>query len=311
MSHTEISFSKEVKEELLKNIPMARHCRIAEIAVIVSCAGKLSGDTLVVKSDNERITQKYFTLLKKTFNIIPDAFEEKGFFVVSVDKKEDVLTILQAVNILGSDSSYIYHKGIIASHLIKSSCCKRAFLKNAFVFFGTINSPSKSSHLEFVCDNEEYAKQIVKELAYFEIEAKIGLRKNKFHVVYLKDARQIGDFLRLIEANVATMEFENSLILREIANKTNRIVNCEVANSAKQINAAYKQLDDINYLNECIGLSNLPDTLRSVAEARLENPEVGLKELGELMKPPLGKSGVNHRLRKISEMAQQHREKNA
>ena len=131
MSHTEISFSKEVKEELLKNIPMARHCRIAEIAVIVSCAGKVVNDTLVVRSDNERITQKYFTLLKKTFNIIADAFEEKGFFVVSVEKKEDVLTILQAVNILGSDSSYIYHKGIIASHIIKSGCCKRAFLKNA------------------------------------------------------------------------------------------------------------------------------------------------------------------------------------
>ena len=311
MPNGELSFSMEVKEELIKSIPQARHCRIAEIAVIISCIGNIGTDSLVIRTDNERIAQKYFTLLKKTFNIISDAFEEKGFFVVSVNKREDVIEILQAVKILNADLSPCFYKGLVPSHLLKNSCCKRSFLKNAFIFFGSVNSPSKSSHLEFAVENEEYAKQIVRELSYFEIEAKIGIRKNKFHVVYLKDGQKIGDFLRVVEANVAIMEFENSLILREIANKTNRIVNCEVANSAKQINAAYKQIDDINYLNECIGLSNLPETLRSIAEVRLENPDVGLKELGELMKPPLGKSGVNHRLRKISEMAQKHRDKNA
>ena len=311
MSDSLTSFSMEVKDELINNFPQQRHCRIAQIAVIIAMAGTITPNSVIVRSDNERITQKYFTLLKKTFNIIADAFEQKGFFEVSVNKKEEVLEILQAVKVLDSEGNPDYHKGVVASVLLKSSCCKRVFLRSAFTMFGSVNAPDKGSHLEFVCDSEGKAKQITRELSYFDINAKIGLRKNRFYVVYIKDGNSISEFLRVAQANVATMNYENSLILREIANKTNRRVNCEVANSEQQINSSYKQIDDINYLNECIGLSNLPDTLRSVAEARLENPDVGLKELGELMKPPLGKSGVNHRLRRISELAQKHREKDA
>ncbi|MBO4309636.1 MAG: DNA-binding protein WhiA [Lachnospiraceae bacterium] len=310
MSGSATSFSNKVKEELLKNIPRQRHCSIAQIAVIIAAAGKITPNSLVVKSDNERIAQKYFTLLKKTFNINSDAFKDKGFFGVSVSRKEDVYEILQAVKILNANGNPNYFKGIVSDVLLKTGCCKREFLKMAFVMFGTVNAPEKGSHLEFVCENEEHADQIIRDLAYFEVKAKKGIRKNRF-VVYLKDKAQIADFLRVVEANVATMNYEHTLIVREIANNTNRAVNCEVANSQKKINAALKQIEDINYLNECIGLSNLPDTLKGVAMARIENPDVGLKELGELMKPPLGKSGVNHRLRKISELAQKHREKDA
>ena len=310
MAGSATSFSMEVKEELLKNTPRQRHCAITQTAMIIAGAGRIRPDSLVVESDNERITQKYFTLLKKTFNINSDAFEEKGFFVVSVTKMEDALEILQAVKILNAKGNPIYCKGIIPDVLLKAGCCKREFLKDAFLFFGTVSAPDKGSHLEFVLDSEEHAAQVIRELAYFEINAKKGIRKNKY-VVYLKDGAQIADFLRVVEANVATMKYEHSLIVREIANNTNRAVNCEVANSQKKINAAYKQIEDINYLNECIGISNLPETLQGIAMARLENPDVGLKELGELMKPPLGKSGVNHRLRKISELAQKHRGRDA
>ena len=310
MSGSATSFSNKVKEELLKNIPRQRHCSIAQIAVIIAAAGKITPNSLVVKSDNERIAQKYFTLLKKTFNINSDAFKDKGFFGVSVSRKEDVYEILQAVKILNANGNPNYFKGIVPDVLLKTGCCKREFLKMAFVMFGTVNAPEKGSHLEFVCENEEHADQIIRDLAYFEVKAKKGIRKNRF-VVYLKDKSQIADFLRVVEANVATMNYEHTLIVREIANNTNRAVNCEVANSQKKINAALKQIEDINYLNECIGLSNLPETLQCVALARLENPDVGLQELGRLMKPPLGKSGVNHRLRKISELAEKQRAKDA
>ena len=168
----------------------------------------------------------------------------------------------------------------------------------------------KGAHLEFFCSNEEHANQIFKTLEYFNIKAKKTTRR-KYHVVYLKDTEQIADFLRVVEANVATMKYEEKLIYREIRNQINRTNNCEVANSQKLIEAAQKQIKDINYLNECIGLSNLPETLQSVALARLENPDVGLQELGRLMKPPLGKSGVNHRMRKITELAEQQRAKDA
>ncbi|MBR4412933.1 MAG: DNA-binding protein WhiA [Lachnospiraceae bacterium] len=312
MSGNVSSFSMEVKDELLKNTPKARHCAIAQTAVIIAGAGRITPDSLIVETDNVRIKEKYFTLLKKTFNINVDAFEEKGLFAVPVTQQDKVLEILQAVKILDATGMPNYYKGIIPDVLIKSGCCKREFLKCAFVFFGTINSPEKGSHLEFVCSNEEQANQVVRTLEYFNIKAKKTTRRNgRQHVVYLKDGEQIADFLRVVEANVATMKYEDKLIYREIANHINRTNNCEVANSQKKIDAAYKQIEDINYLNECIGLSNLPETLQCVALARLENPDVGLQELGRLMKPPLGKSGVNHRLRKISELAEKQRAKDA
>lgn len=299
-----------IKDELIQNIPSARHCKIAEIAVIVACFGVISPQALTIRTENERIAQKYFTLLKKTFNINADAFEKKGFFEVIVSKEEDVLMILQAVRILNSVGLPQTSEGLVSEVLLKSGCCKRSFIKTAFLCLGSMSDPNKGNHLEFVCDKEGFANQIISNLAYFEIEARISIRKNKYFVVYLKDGDKLGDLLRVMETPVAIMEFENSVILREITNKTNRQRNCDYANTTKSVNTALKQIEDINYLNECIGISNLPATLAEVAAARLENPDVGLKELGELMTPPLGKSGVNHRLRKICEMAQKHRESN-
>lgn len=306
----QISFSMLVKNELVKNIPSQRHCRIAELSVLIASYGTINGNSLLFKSDNEKIAQKYFTLLKKTFNICADAFENKGFFAVEVKNQDDIVIVLQAVKIFNTRLEVQNYDGIVPNVLIKNECCRRSFVKTAFLCYGTISDPTKGAHLEYVFNKEAHANQLIEVLKTMDISAKLSIRKNKRYVVYVKEREDVGDFLRMTEASVAIMEFENTMIKREIANNQNRINNCDVANSGKQIDAAQKQLDDIEYLNECIGLSNLPDTLRSVAEARLENPDVGLKELGELMKPPLGKSGVNHRLRKISEMAQKHREKN-
>lgn len=309
MSNNRNSFSMDVKEEILKNIPQARHCKIAEIAVIIACNGKVKNDSLVVGSDNERIIQKYFTLLKKTFNINADALENKGFFEVTLKNPDEVAEVLQAVKIL--DARKIPQKcdGLIADVLLKNSCCKKSFIKMVFLLSGSMSDPKKGAHLEFVLDRESHAVQVIECLEELELKAKLIIRKNKY-VVYMKDSNNVGDFLRLMEAPIATMEYENLMILREIANTANRRNNCDVANISRAVAAADKQIDDINFLNNHVGLSNLPDALRVVAEARIENPEVGLKELGELMRPPLGKSGVNHRLRKLSEMARRIRENN-
>lgn len=309
MQNNKVSFSIKVKEEIINNFPAQRHCRIAEIASIIACSGRITPNALIVECENERITQKYFTLLKKTFNIKFDAFEQKGLFSVVVKNKEDVLTILQAVNILNGACEYQPIKGLVSDVLLKNSCCKRAFLKTVFQFIGTVSDPLKSKQLEYVCTNENHANQIMRILNYFELDAKINVRRNKYYVVYVRSKTAVGDFLRIVEAPLATIEYEQAMVLKEVANKTNRQNNCDVANSAKAIDAAYKQLEDIKYLNECIGLENLSEQLQSVAKIRLENPDLGLKDLGELMTPPLGKSGVNHRLRKISELAQKYREK--
>lgn len=309
MQNNKVSFSIKVKDEMLNSFPNARHCRIVEIASIYACAGRIEHDTLIVECENERITQKYFTLLRKTFNINSSAFENKGLFGVSVTDKNDAITILQAIGLLNGAGEGQNIKGLVSDVLLKNACCKRAFLKTVFQFIGTVSDPSKAKHFEYVCTNEDHAKQIMKILNYFELDAKINLRRNKYYVVYVQNKTAVGDFLRIVEAPIATLEYEHTMVLKEVANRTNRQNNCEVANSEKTIVAAYNQLEDINYLNECIGLDNLSEQLQEIARLRLENPGLGLKDLGELMTPPLGKSGVNHRLRKISELAQKYREK--
>ena len=160
--------------------------------------------------------------------------------------------------------------------------------------------------LEFVCPSEAKAEQLVQILADFNIEGKVILRK-KYYVVYLKEGESIVDLLNVCEAPVALMEFENLRILKEMRNSINRRVNCEAANITKTVNAAARQIEDIEYIRDHGGLDRLPPNLKQMAEVRLENPDMPLKELGECLDPPVGKSGVNHRLRKLSEYAERLR----
>ncbi len=165
-----------------------------------------------------------------------------------------------------------------------------------------MSDPAKGYHLEFDCDNAEKARQLQELIRGFDIEARI-IRRKKYHVVYLKEGAGIVDLLNVCEAPVSLMNMENLRIIKEMRNSVNRRVNCETANIAKTVNAAARQLEDIEYIRIHYGFQNLPDTLREMAEVRLEYPDVPLKELGEYFTPVLGKSGVNHRLRKLSELA--------
>ena len=169
-----------------------------------------------------------------------------------------------------------------------------------------MSNPQKGYHLEFVCEYEAQARQIRQVICSFEIEAKI-VRRKKYYVVYLKEGAGIVELLNVCEAYISLMNLENMRILKEMRNSVNRRVNCETANIAKTVSAAARQVEDIEYIRKYYGFQNLPETLRQMAEIRLENPDVTLKELGELFDPPLGKSGVNHRLRKLSELAEEIR----
>ncbi|MCM1185591.1 MAG: DNA-binding protein WhiA [Lachnoclostridium sp.] len=283
-----MSFSKEVKEELEKIISPARHCRIAELAAIWSFCGQYGRDKegrflIGFQTENETVIRKGFTLLKKTYNIDTDV-------IISDEQMEGILQKL------GNPRRPISHL------LIKNSCCQRAFLRGAFLSIGSISDPRKSYHLEFVCTDEDKARQIQSVIQGFGIDAKIVLRK-KYYVVYLKEGESIVDLLNVCEAHVSLMKLENLRIVKEVRNSINRRVNCETANITKTVTAAARQVEDIEYLRDYYGFQNLPDSLRQMAEARLEYPDVSLKELGECLDPPIGKSGVNHRLRKLSELA--------
>lgn len=288
-----MSFSSEVKGELAKHISPARHCQLAELAAMMNFCGQYGRDAegnyaLGFQSENEAVRRKGFTLLRKTFNINTDA----------VISEEQLLAILQKS---GSPAGPVSHL------LIKNACCKRAFLRGAFLSSGSMSDPEKSYHLEFVCTDDGQAKQLQKVLKDFDIEARIIIRK-KYHVVYLKDGEGIVELLNVCEAPVSLMKLENLRILKEMRGSVNRRVNCETANISKTVNAASRQIEDIQYIRDCYGLENLPMNLRQMARARLNNPEASLKELGEYLDPPVGKSGVNHRLRKLCELAEKLRQ---
>ncbi len=287
-----MSFSHEVKTELSKHISLARHCQIAELAAMMSFAGqygKLGADRYMVgfQIENEDIVRKGFTLLKKTYNIEEDA-------AISEQQMQDLYQKF-------GDS-----EGITDPVLIKNSCCQRAFLRGAFLCVGSMSAPEKGYHLEFVCSSEDKARQLQDVIHGFGIEAKSILRK-KYYVVYIKESESIVDLLNVMEAHVALMNLENLRILKEMRNSINRRVNCEAANITKTVNAASRQIEDILFLRDHYGFEKLPDNLRQMAEVRLEYPEATLKELGEYLNPPVGKSGVNHRLRSLSEIAEKNR----
>lgn len=192
--------------------------------------------------------------------------------------------------------------GIVDENLLKRLCCKRAYIRGAFLSGGSISDPKKSYHFEIVCRTAQQAGQLQGVINSFDMDAKIVERKKHF-VVYLKEGEQIVDMLNIMEAPISLMNLENVRILKEMRNSVNRKVNCETANISKTVNAAVKQLDDILYIKEKAGLESLAPNLQEAAFLRLEHPEAPLKELGTYFSPPVGKSGVNHRLRRISEIA--------
>ncbi len=287
-----MSFSSEVKEELAKHFSPARHCQIAELAALLLFCGQYGKDaenryTIGFQTENEAIVRKGFTLLQKTFNIDTDvemSEEEMRLFYNKFGSLEEPISFL----------------------LIKNSCCQRAFIRGAFLAAGSMSDPRKGYHLEFVCNNRGKAEQLQGVIQGFGIDAKIILRK-KYYVVYLKEGAGIVELLATMEAPLSLMNLENLRILKEVRNSVNRRVNCETANIGKTVSAAARQIEDIELLRERYGFQDLPDTLRQMAEVRLEYPDMPLKELGEHLDPPVGKSGVNHRLRKLSEMAERLR----
>ncbi|HIY02068.1 MAG TPA: DNA-binding protein WhiA [Candidatus Blautia faecipullorum] len=309
-----MSFSGMVKEELSRQISMARHCRIAEIAALLSLCGKMTADrTLRMQTENAAVIRKYFTLVQKTFNIeteiaVRESRQMKKGHVYFVEIKEpaQIQTVLLGTKLSPEGGS----GGALAlenSFITQQSCCKRAFIRGSFLASGSISDPEKGYHFEIVCPDEKKAEQLKELIRSFQIDAKVVLRK-KSYVVYVKEGAQIVDMLAVMEANVGLMNLENIRILKEMRNSVNRKVNCEMANIHKTVSAAVKQIEDIKLIEEKTGFHNLNEGLAEIAELRLQYPEATLKELGMMLNPQVGKSGVNHRLRKLSAIADELRE---
>lgn len=309
-----MSFSSEVKRELSEQIDSAQHCRIAEIAAIISLCGSVLIDvdnkySIKVKTETEATALKYKNLIWKSFHIDVEIVVQKNTYskniqtyTIFIRDNDQALKVLQATKLINENGEVCENLSVMNNVVIMKDCCKRAFIRGAFLASGSVIDPQKSYHFEIKCNSSKKSEQLINLLKYYEIEAKVVARKGRY-VVYIKEGEGIVDVLNVMKAPVALMEMENIRILKEMSNYYNRQVNCETANIKKTVTTSYRQIEDINYIIQKKGIDYLPEKLQDIAKVRVDYPDASLQELGELLNPPLGKSGVNHRLRKICQIA--------
>ncbi|WP_341878276.1 DNA-binding protein WhiA [Defluviitalea saccharophila] len=314
-----MSFSSQVKNELARQIENSRHCRIAEIAALINMCGEIliheeQKISIKFQTENAAVARKYFTLLKKTFNINTEVLIRKNTqlkknqtYFLFVTNTEQSLKLLKATGLITEQEGRLVRRRGIYPLIIQSTCCKRAYIRGSFLGAGSLSDPEKAYHLEFVNQDYVHSQELKKLINLFQMDSKIVERK-KHYIVYLKEGSQIVDLLNIMGAHLALMDLENVRIIKEMRNNVNRIVNCETANLNKTVSAAVKHLEDIEYIEQHMGLGSLPQSLEEVARLRVQYAEASLKELGAMLNPPVGKSGVNHRLRKISIIADRLRE---
>jgi DNA-binding protein WhiA len=303
-----LSFAAQTKKELTL-VEAEPCCEKAELSALIRMNGsvQVSNKKIVldISTENAAIARRIYSLLKKHFQIHTELLVRKkmrlkknNVYIVRIPVRvEEILKELRIVS-----EGFIFTEGI-NPELTRKKCCKRAYLRGAFMAGGSVNNPEGSSyHLEIASMYEEHCRALVDLANEFHLNARCIERKKGF-IFYLKEGEKIIELLNIIGAHQALFKFEDVRIMRDMRNSVNRIVNCETANLNKTIGAAVRQIDNIKLLEREVGLENLPDKLREVAEVRLAHPDMNLKEVGELLKGTVSKSGVNHRLRKIDEMA--------
>ena len=303
-----MSFSSEVKDELVRVNPESPAVRRAELSALLMYGGKWKAEEeqLHFSSEHAGTVRKYFTLVRNAYRIKDSFVIQKRPSLKRAHTFSAVLTGSAPVRMLLEDLHFRTDAlGEIVFPGKREEAPEqeeRAFLRGAFLAAGSLSDPEKSYHMEFVCSDEEKAGILKALLRKFGADAGIVGRK-RFSVVYLKDSSEIVDVLGWMEAPGALMEMENIRILKDMRNSVNRQVNCETANISKTVSASLKQVQEIEYIRDTAGLDSLPEHLREMAEVRLRYPDAALKELGEYLNPPVGKSGVNHRLRKLTQYA--------
>lgn len=316
-----MSFSVTVKNELAHFKTEKECCRKAELVGFLRMGGNVSIGgkgkiSISMETENAAAARKMFTTVREVFGLKAEILMYKKrklrknqIFIIRVPSQEGIEILLKLLGLLSGD---IWGAGMEEADLnqvITGSCCARSYLRGVFLGGGSINNPEGNYHLEITTADERHCHLIVELLSQYDIAAKTMERKNSY-IVYLKESDQIVEFLNVVGAHHSLLEFENTRVMKDMRNRVNRLVNCETANLNKLINASMRQAEDIRLIDEKIGIEKLPLSLREIARIRLEFPESSYKELGDMMSPPLGKSGVNHRMRKLTEIADDLRGKN-
>lgn len=316
-----MTFSTQTKDELAHIFPQKRCCQLAELSALIRLDGTITISSqhkvgLNVTTENAAVARKLFRLAKQVYNMDTEVrvlrrmrLRKKNLYCVRFNqqflpKEANKHQFFKEIGLLGEDGAVIPD---IKKSLVKKLCCKRSYLRGVFLGAGSVNSPESNYHLEIITNSMEFAQAVAELINEFQgLNAKISNRK-KWNIVYLKESEQIVSFLNIIGAHQALLSFENIRIVKGMRNQVNRLVNCETANLNKTVNASIKQVENIKLIERTIGIDKLTPRLQEIAELRLNDPDVSLKELGEMMMPPISKSGVNHRMRKIEHLAEELR----
>ena len=311
-----MSYSGQVKSEIIHSLEITRDDFMAMLSAIMKVSGTMSllpgaGMGFRISTENPR-TARFITKYLKEY--VDDSvrvivsrgstLRKKNLYIISLDEIKDVKSLLLDTGILGSSNDELFIDESVPKQWVKTDALRRAYLRGAFLGSGSISNPEKQYHLEFVTHSENYAEDLLTVLWKYKLKGKIINRKGSY-VVYIKEGEQIVDLLNVMGAHNALLETENIRIVKDMRNNVNRLVNCETANLTKTVNASVRQMEAIRHIQRTIGLARLPELLREVAEIRLNYPESTLQELGEMLEPKVGKSGINHRLRKIEKIAEE------
>lgn len=304
-----MSFASETKKELTQ-VEAEDTSLKAELSAIIRMNGSLSFAnrqlSLDVQTENAAIARRMYTILKKFYNyrielLVRKKMRLKKNNVYICRVRDGAKELLEELHILSGNFLFNH---TISEELIRFEADKRAYLRGAFLAGGSVNNPETSSyHLEVYSLYKEHGEALMNLMNHFDLNAKTIERKKGF-VTYLKEAEKISNFLSLVGAHQAMLKFEDVRIVRDMRNSVNRLVNCETANLNKTIGAAIRQVENIRFIDNMIGIEQLPEKLREIARLRVEYQEVTLKELGEMVSTGVvSKSGINHRLRKIDDIA--------
>lgn len=309
-----MSYASDVKKELTQLEVHREHAK-AELTALIRMSGSVNiyNQKLIlnIQSENAAIARRMYSLLKDHYKVEGELLvrrkmklKKNNIYIVRVKQKaQEVLKDLGIFDGLSFETN-------VSQEIMNNDQKERSYLRGAFLAGGSVNSPETSRyHLEIYSNYEDHNKDICEMMNHFDLNARTIDRRNGF-ITYLKEAEKIADFLAMVGAHNAMMKFEDVRIIRDMRNSVNRLVNCENANMNKTIDAASRQIQNIEFIEQMVGLDKLPGKLYEIAILRLDNPDISLKELGEIVPSGIiSKSGINHRIRKINEYADKLRNK--
>ena len=315
-----MSFASETKNELARIEPEKKCCMLAEISGFLRVAGSiglagLGKFRIKITTENAAVARHYKKLLQDYFGIetkleisegktvAKAGSGKKHAYSITIDADNLSEQILRETGMLLIKEGTNYFSDGIYSGIVRTKCCKKAYLRGVFMGAGTMSDPEKGYDLEFVLNSEVMAADLKKLINSFVDLSCKTTKRGKHYVVYMKKADYISDTLAIMGASSQVFSMEETRIKKAMINSAKRSVNCDNANTDRIIEASMKQVETIKKIDEAIGLAALPDKLRQAAQLRLENPDISIAALGELCDPPLKKSGINNRMRRIEEIA--------